>query len=446
MGVAQDITERRRIEKERDVISEVAQSVNQTANLDELLASIHRSLCKVVYAENCFVSLYDKETGLFSRSFHVDQRTPKAPPAQSRKSCSAYVCRTGVPLLMNSEKFQRLVAQGEVELVGTPAPSWLGVPLKTASETLGVLVVQHYDMSDVYSREDVDFLTSVGTQIALAIERKQAEEAVVESERRFRDLFYDAPVGYHEIDIEGRITCVNTTELMMLGYSSEEMIGHHVWDFILEAGVAKEKFAEKLAGNKPLRNVERSFRRKDGTFIALQLDDQMLKDQSGRITGIRATMQDITERKLIEQELKENELQLIEAQHIALLGSWAWDINSDTMSWSEALYHIYRLRHEDGPSSYEGCIRVVHPDDRERVVGMVQTAIRTGQGCFYEHRIIWPDQSVRFHHQIWSFLMRKESWSAWRRRTLRIMSNGKNPNRRAMQRWVSAAQVNFLPI
>ena len=61
-------------------------------------------------------------------------------------------------------------------------------------------------------------------------------------------------------------------------------------------------FAEKLAGTKPLPNVERSFRRKDGTLMQVQLDDQLLNDPSGRIIGIRATMQDITERKRAEAE------------------------------------------------------------------------------------------------------------------------------------------------
>jgi PAS domain S-box-containing protein len=302
-----DITERKRAETERDVISEVVQSVNLTANLDELLTLIHESLRKVVYAENCFVALYDKETGLFTRCFYVDQSTPNAPPQQLRRSCSSYVYRTGRPLLMNEARFQELLAQGEVEAIGAPAPSWLGVPLKTASETLGVLVVQHYDREDVYSEQDVEFLTSVGSQIALAIERQRADEALIESERRFRDLFYDAPVGYHELDIEGRITCVNTTELLMLGYSEAEMIGHHVWEFIEEAEIARQTFAEKVAGRKPLSHVERSFRRKDGTFMAVQLDDQMLSDPGGRIIGIRATMQDITERKQTEQALRDNE-------------------------------------------------------------------------------------------------------------------------------------------
>jgi PAS domain S-box-containing protein len=135
-------------------------------------------------------------------------------------------------------------------------------------------------------------------------ERKRAEEALIESDRRFRDLFYDAPVGYHELDTEGRITCVNTTELSMLGYSSEEMIGHHVWEFIEEAEIARQTFAEKLVGIKPLPNVERSFRRKDGTFMEVQLDDQLLNDASGEFIGIRATMQDITERKQLENKLR----------------------------------------------------------------------------------------------------------------------------------------------
>jgi PAS domain S-box-containing protein len=302
-----DITKRKRAEKERDVISEIVQSVSLTSNLDELLTLIHESLRKVVYAENCFVALYDKETGLSRSSFYVDQCEPDSPSQPLKKTCSAYVYRTGRALLLNAAKFQWLVDQGEVELVGTPSPSWLGVPLKTASETLGVLVVQHYERDDAYSEQDVEFLTSVGFQIALAIERKRADEALIESERRFRDLFYDAPVGYHELDTEGRITGVNTTELLMLGYSSAEMIGHHVWEFIEEAEIARQTFAAKLAGKEPLGTVERSFRRKDGTLLEVQLDDQMLKDPGGQFIGIRATMQNIVARKLTEQALRDSE-------------------------------------------------------------------------------------------------------------------------------------------
>ncbi|MDX6530238.1 MAG: hypothetical protein QOH41_2528 [Blastocatellia bacterium] len=303
-GSHTDITERKRADSERDVISQVIQSVNLTSNLDELLRQVHQSLKKVLYAENCCVALFDKQTGLFEAPLFVDLVEANPFPMALSKNCTAKVFSSGQPLLMDEAVFAGLRDRGEVELIGRPAPSFLAVPLMTPAETIGVIVVQNYDQENAYSQRDVEFLSAVAAQLALAIERKRAEEALIESDRRFRDLFYDAPVGYHEIDIEGRITCVNTTELSMLGYSSEEMIGHHVWEFIEEAEIARLTFAEKLVGLKPVPNVERSFRRKDGTFMKVQLDDQILNDASGRFIGIRATMQDITERTQLENALR----------------------------------------------------------------------------------------------------------------------------------------------
>jgi signal transduction histidine kinase/CheY-like chemotaxis protein len=135
------------------------------------------SFGKVLYAVYCFVALYDKATEMFERPFHVDQ-DPPAPPGRLTKSCSAYVFRTGKPLLMTLDVFHSLLDAGEVEQVGKPSPSWLGVPLDTPSETIGVLVVQHYERENVYSQRDVEFLTTVGGQIALAIQRRRAEEEV----------------------------------------------------------------------------------------------------------------------------------------------------------------------------------------------------------------------------------------------------------------------------
>ncbi|MDX6614726.1 MAG: two-component system, sensor histidine kinase and response regulator [Blastocatellia bacterium] len=306
-GTTQDITGRQRADKEREVISEVIQSVNLTSNLDELLHQVHRSLKGILYAENCCVVLYNKQTGLFEAPLFVDSIEANPFPIAPKKNCTAKVFRSGEPLLMNKSIYEGLLASGEVELIGRPAPSFLAVPLMTPAETIGVIVVQHYEDENVYSQRDVQFLSAVATQLALALERQRANDAVIESERRFRDLFYDAPVGYHELDIEGRITCVNTTELLMLGYSSEEMIGHHVWDFIEDSELARATFAEKLAGKKPLRNIERTFRCKDGTLLPVQLDDQMLNDPNGQLIGIRATMQDIRERKRTEEALRESE-------------------------------------------------------------------------------------------------------------------------------------------
>jgi signal transduction histidine kinase len=70
------------------------------------------------------------------------------------------------------------VKQAEVELVGSNSPSWIGIPLQTPSKVIGVLVLQHYEKENVYSENDVKFLISIGSQIAMAIERKKAEEEI----------------------------------------------------------------------------------------------------------------------------------------------------------------------------------------------------------------------------------------------------------------------------
>jgi PAS domain S-box-containing protein len=123
-GILRDITSRKRAELENQVNYEITQGITTTNNLDELLKLIHTSLGKMVYAENCFVALYNKKTGLFSFPYFVDKIDPAPMPASMGKSCSAYVFRTVKPLLLTQKIFNQLLEQDEVELVGSNSPSW----------------------------------------------------------------------------------------------------------------------------------------------------------------------------------------------------------------------------------------------------------------------------------------------------------------------------------
>ena len=115
-------------------------------------------------------------------------------------------------------------------------------------------------------------------------------------------------MGYHEYDTEGRITNVNRTDLEMLGYSQEEMIGQYIWKFNVGEDIVRQQVLEKLQGLRPPgRSLERTYRRKDGTTFPVLIEDRLNKDELGRITGIRSTIQDITEPKGMEAALRESE-------------------------------------------------------------------------------------------------------------------------------------------
>ena len=185
-SAVRDISERKRMEEEREVNFTITQGTITTPNLDELLKLIHQSISKVLYAENCFVALYDEATDLMSFPFWVDRLDPCPEPRPVGIGFSSYVLRTGKPILVDPQLTEEMYQRGEVQKSGSTSASWLGVPLRTLSRTIGALVVQHYEEENVYDRRDLEFLTSVGSQIALAIERKRTETNLREAEERLR--------------------------------------------------------------------------------------------------------------------------------------------------------------------------------------------------------------------------------------------------------------------
>ncbi|MBE7549597.1 MAG: PAS domain S-box protein [Anaerolineales bacterium] len=116
------------------------------------------------------------------------------------------------------------------------------------------------------------------------------------------------------------------------------------------------------------------------------------------VTQIGTQLGRVVERKRAEKRIRESERELTEAQQIAHLGSWQWDITSNKVSWSDELYRIYGLAPQSIEITYEGFLELVHPDDRERVSGLIAAAYQNGQPSDFEHRLIRPDGIVRTLH------------------------------------------------
>ncbi len=130
-------------------------------------------------------------------------------------------------------------------------------------------------------------------------DKNVAEEKLRNSERMFTDLWENAPVAYHLLDKRGIILAVNRTEANLLGYSSGEMMGRSIFDFILDEQKkdAKARFKKKITGYKIPKSENRIYVKKNGSKIHVIIDDILEYDTGGNICGMRSTMVDVTEQR-----------------------------------------------------------------------------------------------------------------------------------------------------
>jgi len=301
-ALLRELRQREEAESRRQVLFDITQGVNTTSNLDELLHFIQKAIGKVLYAENFFVALHNPATGLLTMQIFIDQYDDAPPPMQPGRSRTAYVLRTGRPTLFTSESFAELFAVGEVESIGTPPASWLGVPLETPSGVIGVLAVQHYDDINAYSENDVAFLHSVGGHVALAIERRCAEVAQRESEERYRDLVENAHDLVYSHDLDGNYTSVNNACERVSGYTREECLNLNLTQVVAPEDLARVRWA---LGTKSMGKASSAYElniiAKDGRKVTLEVHSRLMQ-RDGIPYAIHGIARDITLRKRAEME------------------------------------------------------------------------------------------------------------------------------------------------
>ncbi len=397
--VTVDTTERKRTEAERQALLETMQAAALTESLPEFLEQLRQSLNRVLYAENLFVVFHDKSTGLFEEVFAVDRYDAPLPPSRLDKSITSYVFRTGEPLLLTEAKFQELMAQGEVELVGAKQASWLGAPLKTPTETIGVIAVQNYEEENCYSERDKAFLATVGAQAALAIERKQAEEELHDSELRFRTLIEEAPVAI-SVSRDG-IGLYANQAFARHGRPAKRGRNSGTADERVFCTAYREESKERSrrrAQGLPVDNeFESMFVRADGTEFPIQAAIARVRLPNGPANIAFVT--DISERKRAEEALRARDLDLEEAERVAKIGNWRLDLATDIITWSDELYRIFEISRLD-LYNYESFLNFVHPDDKKLVLQAHVQSRESGTPIEVEYRIIAKSGAVKVIHEV----------------------------------------------
>jgi PAS domain S-box-containing protein len=305
-GVGRDITERKNSEKLQGALLQISETANAARTLDELYAAIHSIISSLIPAYNFYIALYDQATNLIHFPYFVDEHDPQPQPKVPNGGLTEYVLRTGSPLLAVPDVFDDLVASGQVHSRGAPSVDWLGVPLKTSEDSvIGALVVQTYTEGVRYTPADRDLLSFVSTQVAQAIERKRSEQALRESEERYRTLIENFPIGVYctTPGPKGKFLMANPAYIKMIGAGSEEELKQlDVCDTYANP-VERASFSERLLRAGRISGAELHLKRRDGTSMWGMVTAQVEYDlDTGEVLFFNNTIEDITERKQRERE------------------------------------------------------------------------------------------------------------------------------------------------
>jgi len=333
-----DDTERKRRERIQQATYQISEAAHTTEDLQSLFGKIHSIVRGFMPATNLYIALAHPSRQTVEFPYMVDEHGPRTEPLPMGVGLTGYVLRRGKTLLagphnaVDTDEGDQAVMEGDEKVVATPcghkAEVWLGAPLSVRGDTFGVIAVQDYHNPHAYGEEEKQILTFVAGQIALAIERKRSEQALKESEEKFRALFAASSHGVLLHD-ELQYLEVNPAAARILGYENPgDLVGRHPRDTSPPFQPSGES-SDDLAGRhirECLAHGSARFewmaRQASGRDIPLEVILTRIEWCGRQI--IQAFINDITERKQAEAELlkalaREKELGQLKSNFVSMV-------------------------------------------------------------------------------------------------------------------------------
>jgi two-component system cell cycle sensor histidine kinase/response regulator CckA len=317
LSVLIDITEKRRSEKIQDAIYKISEAVHMSDDLPELYCAIHQVISGLMPAGNFYIALFDKDSGMLSFPYFVDEFDAAPHTRGLKKGLTEYVLRRGIPLLATPEILSELEKQDEIELIGAPSIDWLGVPLKIKEKTIGVLVVQTYSPGLRYGQDEKNILMFVSSQVAMAIERKRTEANLRRSEQKNRAVLSAMPDLMFRLDKDGMFLdyrAENDSDLLM---KPEIFLGRKVAD-VLPPWLA----------DLTMKNIRRTLQTCDLQVYEYEINfngQQQYFEARSVLCGseeVLVVIRNLTEKRRLEQ-------QVLQSQKMESLGTLAGGIAHD---------------------------------------------------------------------------------------------------------------------
>ncbi len=327
VAVYRDITDRKTEERIREVVSSISEAALEAISLEQLIGVIHKQLLTLLEAKNFYVALYDEASGTYSIPYDRDEggdELEEQTGLQLKGSLTDWVRRSGKPLLTTNREVEALRKKGEIDPPGAEASSWLGVPLRSTSGTIGVVATQSYDDAVRFDDHHLELFSRVSEYISRVIERHQSDAALKASEERNRALLNAIPDSMFLLDGQGVFLDFHTPTPEKLAASPGEFIGKGVREILgSELGDRTMRAIEEASA------LERPYEYEYSLEIAGEqryFDARMVASGQDEYLAI---VRDITAHKHADEERRNLEAQIQHSQKLESLGVLAGGIAHD---------------------------------------------------------------------------------------------------------------------
>ena len=300
-----DITERKRA----DAIAAGERRVFEKIAANAPLTSILESICELVEhvtAESyCAISLLDIERQVMN--FGAAPNLPRefvaamdnAPVGIRFGSCAAAVYLERQVTVADVQTDALWEFRREAAAHASLRAAWSAPIVASDGRIVGTFAA-YRRQTGVPCGRDHELMSRLAQIAGIAIERRNAEDALRASEVKFRGLFESMMEGVYQTSRDGRILVANPAFVNLMGYSSAEELYRVPVGALYWYPSDRETFMRRVESEGELRNEEYILRRKDGTMLVVTDSSRVVRDSHGRVTGYEGTLNDITERKRAE--------------------------------------------------------------------------------------------------------------------------------------------------
>jgi PAS domain S-box-containing protein len=383
-------------------VLKVSQAVSGEMILDRLLDRLMRAAIEHAGAERgLLIARRGDELQIQAQAIGADVtvnlRDSDHTEAALPQSLVRYVMRTRDTVILEDASAQNLFS-ADPYLVQHRARSILCLPLINQGNLIGVLYLENNLAPRVFGPARIAVLKLLASQAAMSLENTRLYRDLAKREARIRRLVYDNVVGIQFWDLDGTILEANDAFLRIVGYEREDLVsGRLRWTDLTPAqwrGRDRQEVVAEMQRTGTLQPFEWEYVRKDGSRVPVLAGAAGFE---GETQGVGFVL-DLTERKRVEQALRQSEAYLADAQRLAHMGSWAYDyVLGKVKHYSDEAFRLYGLdpRRPSGPPQLEETRQLIHPGDRERVFEQLAQIFRDKVEYEQQYRIVLPDGTVR---------------------------------------------------